>query len=84
VEGFARGEATDLLAGNAFVPEAWHRAEDAAREQPVDGRLADAECGGGFLDGISQPLDGGGCGFGSRRRRLRDHGMIIAQAPGSG
>ena len=82
MQGLAGGETADLLAGNAFVPEPRHGAEDAAGEQPVDRGFADAKGGGGFLDGIGQPLDGGGCGFGSRRRRLRDHGMTIADADG--
>ena len=59
VQGFAGSEPADLLAGNAFMPEALHRSEDAAGEQSVDGRFADTERGGGFLDGIGQAFDRG-------------------------
>jgi hypothetical protein len=79
MQDFAGGESADLLAGNAFVAEARHRAEEAAREQAVDRGLADAEGGGGFPDGIGQAFDGRS--FGSRRGRLRVHGAIIADLP---
>ena len=66
MQGLAGGETADLLAGNAFVPEPRHGAEDAAGEQPVDRGFADAKGGGRLLDGIGQALDRDGRRGGNR------------------
>ena len=58
-----------------------HGAQEAAGEQAVDGRLADAEGEGGFLDGIGQAFHAfvGSCR--GKRIVLRGHGVIVANYP---
>ena len=66
MQGLAGGQPADLLAGNAFVPEPRHGAEDAAGEEPVDRGFADAQGGGRLPDGIGQALDRDGRRGGNR------------------
>lgn len=54
-------ERFDLTDRDQLVADPRDGAKDAASNQPVDGRLADAEGLGGFLDGIRQAANVG-CG----------------------